>query len=227
MTSARRWKRRQLADLGAQASRGQRVDPRSTQATARSMRSTASPTTLRAIAPSSCSRRARQRQHRAEPATTCTRQATHGRAVRAGARGDPWGEMRDVRGDGRGDAQRAPLIRYECGGRYEGYRYVNEEVADVAAILHDGPLDVGLDQARAVGRRRDQERDAEAGHDPHHAARRPTSSAPSRCPCRAPGRRSRRSTARRPRSGRRVRMPPSVSRVARRSGAAAGRSPGR
>ena len=28
-----------------------------------------------------------------------------------------------------------PLIRYESGGRYEGYRYVNEEVADVAGFF--------------------------------------------------------------------------------------------
>ena len=49
--------------------------------------------------------------------------------------------MRDVEAIGRGDAAtRCPLIRYESAGRYEGYRYVNEEVADVAAFFSDEPL---------------------------------------------------------------------------------------
>ena len=49
--------------------------------------------------------------------------------------GDPWGEMRDVEAMVEATPNALPLIRYESGGRYEGYRYVNEEVADVAAFF--------------------------------------------------------------------------------------------
>jgi uncharacterized protein len=52
------------------------------------------------------------------------------------ATGDPWGDMRDTE-DFVAATPNATLVRYEAGGRYEGYRYVNEEVADVAAFFTD------------------------------------------------------------------------------------------
>ena len=49
--------------------------------------------------------------------------------------GDPWGEMRDVEAMVEATPNALPLIRYESGGRYEGYRYVNEQVDDVAGFF--------------------------------------------------------------------------------------------
>lgn len=50
------------------------------------------------------------------------------------ATGDPWGDMRDTE-DFVAATANASLVRYDAPGRYEGYRYVNEEVADVAAFF--------------------------------------------------------------------------------------------
>jgi dienelactone hydrolase len=49
--------------------------------------------------------------------------------------GDPWGEMADVEAMVEATPNALPLIRYESGGRYEGYRYVNEQVDDVAGFF--------------------------------------------------------------------------------------------
>jgi uncharacterized protein len=50
------------------------------------------------------------------------------------ATGDPWGDMNDTE-DFVAATPHATLVRYEAPGRYEGYRYVNEEVDDVAAFF--------------------------------------------------------------------------------------------
>jgi dienelactone hydrolase len=52
------------------------------------------------------------------------------------ATGDPWGDMGDTE-DFVAATPNATLVRYAAGGRYEGYRYVNEEVGDVAAFFGD------------------------------------------------------------------------------------------
>jgi len=49
--------------------------------------------------------------------------------------GDQWGVMADVETMSAVTPRSLGVIRYESGGRYEGYRYVNEEVADVAAFF--------------------------------------------------------------------------------------------
>jgi pimeloyl-ACP methyl ester carboxylesterase len=50
------------------------------------------------------------------------------------ATGDPWGDMNDTE-DFVAATPHATLVKYDAPGRYEGYRYVNEEVADVAAFF--------------------------------------------------------------------------------------------
>jgi len=49
--------------------------------------------------------------------------------------GDQWGEMVDVETMSAATPGSLGVIRYESGGRYEGYRYVNQEVADVAGFF--------------------------------------------------------------------------------------------
>jgi hypothetical protein len=49
--------------------------------------------------------------------------------------GDQWGELADVETMSAATPGSLGVIRYESGGRYEGYRYVNEEVADVAGFF--------------------------------------------------------------------------------------------
>jgi uncharacterized protein len=48
--------------------------------------------------------------------------------------GDQWGVMADVEAMAEATPH-ATLVRYESGGRYEGYRYVNEAVDDVAGFF--------------------------------------------------------------------------------------------
>jgi uncharacterized protein len=49
--------------------------------------------------------------------------------------GDPWGVMADVEAMVAATPNALPLVRFESAGRYEGYRYVNEAVDDVAAFF--------------------------------------------------------------------------------------------
>jgi uncharacterized protein len=49
--------------------------------------------------------------------------------------GDPWGDMSDTEDFVAATPNALPLIRYESAGRYEGYRYVNEEVEAVAGFF--------------------------------------------------------------------------------------------
>lgn len=49
--------------------------------------------------------------------------------------GDQWGVMADVETMSAATPSSLGVISYESGGRYEGYRYVNEEVADVARFF--------------------------------------------------------------------------------------------
>jgi fermentation-respiration switch protein FrsA (DUF1100 family) len=51
--------------------------------------------------------------------------------------GDPWGVMADVEAMVEATPKALPLVRFESAGRYEGYRYVNEAVDDVAAFFKD------------------------------------------------------------------------------------------
>jgi pimeloyl-ACP methyl ester carboxylesterase len=51
--------------------------------------------------------------------------------------GDPWGRMEDVEAMVQATPNALPLVRFESAGRYEGYRYVNEAVDDVAAFFKE------------------------------------------------------------------------------------------
>ena len=51
--------------------------------------------------------------------------------------GDPWGTM-DVIDEFAAQTPNAlPVVRFPCAGRYEGYRYVNEQVDDVAGFFRE------------------------------------------------------------------------------------------
>ncbi|HEU4997169.1 MAG TPA: alpha/beta fold hydrolase [Gemmatimonadaceae bacterium] len=49
--------------------------------------------------------------------------------------GDPWGTMEDVEAMRAATPNALPLVKFPSAGRYEGYRYVNEAVSDVAAFF--------------------------------------------------------------------------------------------
>jgi pimeloyl-ACP methyl ester carboxylesterase len=49
--------------------------------------------------------------------------------------GDPWGEMSDTEEFVKATPNVLPLVKYESAGRYEGYRYVNEQTEDVVAFF--------------------------------------------------------------------------------------------
>ena len=51
--------------------------------------------------------------------------------------GDPWGTMEDVEAFAAATPNALPVVRFESAGRYEGYRYVNEAVDDVAAFFRE------------------------------------------------------------------------------------------
>jgi pimeloyl-ACP methyl ester carboxylesterase len=49
--------------------------------------------------------------------------------------GDPWGTMEDVEAIAAATPHALPVVRFPSTGRYEGYRYVNEAVDDVAGFF--------------------------------------------------------------------------------------------
>ena len=49
--------------------------------------------------------------------------------------GDPWGTMADVRAIAAATPHALPVVEYPSTGRYEGYRYVTEQPAEVAAFF--------------------------------------------------------------------------------------------
>lgn len=49
--------------------------------------------------------------------------------------GDPWGTMADVRAMAAATPHGLPVVEYPSTGRYEGYRYVTERPAEVAAFF--------------------------------------------------------------------------------------------
>jgi pimeloyl-ACP methyl ester carboxylesterase len=49
--------------------------------------------------------------------------------------GDPWGTMADVRAMAAATPHALPVVEYPSTGRYEGYRYVTEQPAEVAAFF--------------------------------------------------------------------------------------------
>jgi pimeloyl-ACP methyl ester carboxylesterase len=51
--------------------------------------------------------------------------------------GDPWGTMEDVEAMAAATPNALPVVRFESAGRYEGYRYVNEAVDDVAGFFRE------------------------------------------------------------------------------------------
>lgn len=51
--------------------------------------------------------------------------------------GDPWGTMEDVEAMAEATPNALPVVRYPSAGRYEGYRYVNEAVDDVAGFFRE------------------------------------------------------------------------------------------
>jgi pimeloyl-ACP methyl ester carboxylesterase len=51
--------------------------------------------------------------------------------------GDPWGTMEDVEAMAAATPNALPVVRFPSAGRYEGYRYVNEAVDDVAAFFRE------------------------------------------------------------------------------------------
>jgi pimeloyl-ACP methyl ester carboxylesterase len=51
--------------------------------------------------------------------------------------GDPWGTMEDVEAFAAATPNALPVVRFPSAGRYEGYRYVNEAVDDVAAFFRE------------------------------------------------------------------------------------------
>jgi uncharacterized protein len=51
--------------------------------------------------------------------------------------GDPWGTMEDVEAMAAATPNALPLVRFPSAGRYEGYRYVNEAVDDVAGFFRE------------------------------------------------------------------------------------------
>ena len=51
--------------------------------------------------------------------------------------GDPWGVMEDVEAMSDATPNTLGVVRYPSAGRYEGYRYVNEAVDDVAGFFRE------------------------------------------------------------------------------------------
>jgi hypothetical protein len=51
--------------------------------------------------------------------------------------GDPWGTMQNVQDMVDASPRTLPLVKYPSTGRYEGYRYVNEQTEDVAAFFQE------------------------------------------------------------------------------------------
>jgi uncharacterized protein len=51
--------------------------------------------------------------------------------------GDPWGSLADVREIAAATPNALPITEFPSAGRYEGYRYVNEKVDDVAAFFRE------------------------------------------------------------------------------------------
>lgn len=51
--------------------------------------------------------------------------------------GDPWGTMEDVEAMAAATPNALPVVRFPSAGRYEGYRYVNEAVDDVAGFFRE------------------------------------------------------------------------------------------
>jgi pimeloyl-ACP methyl ester carboxylesterase len=51
--------------------------------------------------------------------------------------GDPWGRMEVVEEFARATPNALPLVRFESAGRYEGYRYISEEVDDVVGFFRE------------------------------------------------------------------------------------------
>jgi uncharacterized protein len=51
--------------------------------------------------------------------------------------GDPWGRMEDVEAMAAATPNALPVVRFPSTGRYEGYRYVNEAVDDVAGFFRE------------------------------------------------------------------------------------------
>lgn len=51
--------------------------------------------------------------------------------------GDPWGTMQNVQDMVDASPRTLPLLKYSSTGRYEGYRYVNEQTEDVAAFFQE------------------------------------------------------------------------------------------
>ena len=49
--------------------------------------------------------------------------------------GDPWGTMADVEAMAAATPNALPVVKYVSAGRYEGYRYINEAVDDVAKFF--------------------------------------------------------------------------------------------
>jgi pimeloyl-ACP methyl ester carboxylesterase len=49
--------------------------------------------------------------------------------------GDPWGSLADVQEIASATPNALPIVEFESAGRYEGYRYVNEAVDDVAGFF--------------------------------------------------------------------------------------------
>ena len=49
--------------------------------------------------------------------------------------GDPWGTMSDVEAMVAATPHALPLVKYPSTGRYEGYRYINEQADDVAEFF--------------------------------------------------------------------------------------------
>jgi hypothetical protein len=51
--------------------------------------------------------------------------------------GDPWGTMEVIDEFAAATPNALPVVRFPCAGRYEGYRYVNEQVDDVAGFFRE------------------------------------------------------------------------------------------
>ena len=51
--------------------------------------------------------------------------------------GDPWGTMQNVQDMVDASPRTLPQVKYPSTGRYEGYRYVNEQTEDVAAFFRE------------------------------------------------------------------------------------------
>ena len=50
--------------------------------------------------------------------------------------GDLWGSISDVESMQRVPPNTLPLVRFPSPGRYEGYRYISEEVGDVVGFFN-------------------------------------------------------------------------------------------